>query len=94
MKKELNGDDLVNWWLEKYHNTNLKEVKELHPEWLDGKHSRDFYQTYPVTQEQHDKWYEWAIQTIMKHYKWSKKKARKEFVFPYWNCSPTVKQDG
>jgi hypothetical protein len=91
MKPNLTEEEFINWWLEKYHNTNLEEVIQKHPEWKNEDHSRDFYTTYAVTQEQHDEWYEWAIQRIMKHYRYGKKMAQKQFAFPYLNVSPTVK---
>ena len=92
MKKQLNADDIVNWWLEKYHKTNLDKVKELHPEWMDGDHSREFYDTYAVTQAQHDEWYDWVIRTLAKHRRISLKAAKRWFIWPYLNLSPTVKQ--
>jgi hypothetical protein len=60
--KKVNPEDLVNWWLEKYHNTNLKKVLEEHPEWQDDpkSHGRDFYEAYPVTEEQLNEWEKWA----------------------------------
>ena len=32
-KKQISEEDLINWWLEKYHNTNLERVMEEHPDW-------------------------------------------------------------
>jgi hypothetical protein len=92
-KRKINADDFVNWWLEKYHNTNLDEVRKEHPEWEDGNHSTEFYKTYQVTQEQHDEWYDWAIKTILKKVRWSKKMAKRQFAFPYLDLSPSVKQN-
>ena len=90
MKAKINSDELVNWWLDKYHNTNLDEVREKHG-WEDGKdHSREFYEAYKVSQEQHDEWYEWAIRLIMKRYRRGKKWAKEAFVFPYLNVAPST----
>lgn len=33
MRKLVDQEDLINWWLTKYHNTNLKKVEEDHFEW-------------------------------------------------------------
>lgn len=86
-------DDFLNLWLEKYHNTNIEEVKKLHPEWMDGNHARDFYNTYAVTEQQHDEWYEEVIALIQKHWRISKKRAKRDFALPYLNCAPNVRKD-
>jgi len=92
MKKPLTEEYFINWWLEKYHHTNLTKVMEEHPEWADDppSHSMEFYAAYPCTQEEHDVWYEWAIDVIAKHYRISKKSAKQRFSLPYLNVSPTV----
>ena len=92
MKAKLTEEEFVNWWLTEYHDTNLNEVRVSHPQWKDSSYSREFYEAYPVTQEQHDEWYEWAIERLMKHYKISKKRAKKDFSFPYLNVSPLIKK--
>ena len=86
-------EDLINMWLKDYHNTNLDEVKKLHPEWEKEpeKHTHDFYSAYPVTQEQHDEWYEAVIDRLSKEHRRSKKYIRKAFAFDYLNCAPKVK---
>ena len=33
MKIDITSEEIINWWLEKYHNTTLAKVKEEHPEW-------------------------------------------------------------
>ena len=92
MKAQLTEEEFINWWLEKYHATNLTKVLKLHPEWETNpeKHTRDFYYTYRVTQAQHDEWYEWAIGRFRSYYRWSKKRSIKAFCFPYLNVAPSV----
>ena len=92
MKEPLTEADLINWWLEKYHNTDLQKVAKLHPEWMDGEHARDFYETYQVTQEQHDEWHKWAVKEFARYFKVSKKLAQKNFVWTYLNVSPQIKE--
>lgn len=93
MKKKLTSDVFVNKWLQDYHRTNLTEVMEVNG-WKDNEdHSREFYAKYPVTKEQHDEWYEWAIKAIMKEYRLSKKAAKRSFTFAYLNCAPSVKEN-
>ena len=31
--KQVKDSDLINWWLEKFHNTNLEQVKKDHFQW-------------------------------------------------------------
>ena len=93
-KKELTEEDFLNWWLEKYHNTNLDEVKKLHPQWNKHpeKHTRDFYKAYQVAQEQHDEWEEWAIKTLMKEKKMPRKFIERNWWSVYLNTAPAIKQ--
>lgn len=83
MRKLVNNEDLINWWLKKYHHTSLKQIKKEHPEWEKDPeaHSREFYSSYMVTEEQHNEWEEWAKEyvkkvtglpkTLIKHGWWS-----------------------
>ena len=94
-KKELTEEMFLDWWLEKYHNTSIKKIQEEHPEWNDKNpdyNSRIFYETYPCTQAQHDEWYKWAIDTVAKHLRCSKKYAKRQFCFVYLNTAPNVKE--
>lgn len=93
--KKVNPDDLVNWWLDKYHNTNLTEVLKHNPEWKDNpnEHTRDFYRKYEVTQEQHDEWQEWAKEYVREITKLSKKMINHSWPGIYLNCAPNVKED-
>lgn len=94
-KKEMTERECIDWWLKKYHNTTLKDVEDTHPEWLKDpqKHTRDFYEAYAVTQEQHDEWHEWFLSEVMKRFKYSKKLARRRTAFDYLNVSPSIKQN-
>ena len=47
MKKQVEQKDLINWWLEKYHNTNLDKVMEENPDWKEK--IQRFYSKYKVT---------------------------------------------
>jgi len=114
MKPELTEEEFINWWLKKYHNTDLNGVRKAHPKWTKSekrkpkpkyfpywlwylfikdinKYTRDFYKTYAVTQEQHDEWYEWAINRIAKYYRYSKKRAKRMFCWDYLNVAPSIK---
>ena len=94
-KNKITEKELINWWLDKYHNTNMDEVKASHPEWMKdpSAHSRDFYQEYAVTQEQHDEWNEWAKETLRKSTGYSKKYIDKAWPWVYLNVSPSVKKE-
>jgi hypothetical protein len=87
-RKELNAEDFYNYWLVKFHNITVKELMEKEPELVK---SPDWYKKYAVTQEQHDEWYTWAIDTIAKYYRCGKKVAKRRFVWDYLNLSPSIK---
>ena len=88
MKKLLTQEFIMDWWLEKYHNISIKWILENEPELIkDPK----WYKKYAVTQEQHDEWYNWAIDYMAKYYRKSKKRTKHDFVFDYINCSPSIK---
>ena len=94
-RKELTNDDLINWWLEKYHNTNMDGVLKDNPDWdIHSKewNSRTFYQKYPVTQEQHDEWEKWAFNAFTKHFRVSKTYAKRAWPYTYLNVSPSIKK--
>jgi hypothetical protein len=88
-RKPLTENDLINWWLQKYHNTTLEEVFKEHPDWT----HRDFYPAYAVTQEQHDEWRKWALKECADYFRLGKKYAEKAFAFIYLNTSPAVKDE-
>lgn len=95
-RKKLTEVDLINWWLEKYHNTNIAEIQALHPEWRADNpeyNSRMFYEAYQVTEAQHDEWHKWAIDAFGGYLGLSKKRADREFAWTYLNCAPMVKKD-
>jgi hypothetical protein len=90
-REKLREEDFYNWWLQKYHNTTIQEIIEKEPELCK---TLAWYKKYPVTQEQHDEWYTWAIDTIAKYYRISKKLARWRFAFDSLNVSPyIIKED-
>ena len=92
MRKQLKDVDLINWWLKKYHNTNIEQVKKEHPEWLKDpeKHTRDFYSSYMVTEEQHDEWEKWAKEYTKKVTGLSKRIIDRSWWQVYLNTSPQV----
>ena len=86
MKKELTEADIINWWMGPYFGVTIEKAFEDNP-WTDA---RDFYRRYQCTQEQHDEWYEWAINVISKYYRCGKKAARMKFVWDYLNLAPSI----
>jgi len=93
-KNKLTLDDVVNWWLKEYHNTNIKEVLQDHPEWDDGEnHHREFYEAYPVTQKQHDEWREWLTKRLKKETHMGRKAVERNMWAIYLNTAPSVKDD-
>jgi hypothetical protein len=92
-KPKITETDLINGWLEKYHNTTIDKVLEENPTWKDNpqEHTREFYDKYPVTQEQHDEWVEWAKETLRKTLRKSKKYIDRSWWSVYLNVAPTIK---
>jgi hypothetical protein len=90
--KKVDANDLINWWLEKYHNTNLEKVQEENPEWKENprEHTRDFYEKYAVTQEQHDEWEKWAKEYTKKVTKASKRLLERSWGLVYLQTSPQI----
>lgn len=93
--KKINEVELLELWLKKYHNTTFEEVELNHPEWKDGssEHIKDFYNTYTVTQEQHDEWEKEAKNLIKKVTKCSKVTLERGWPWIYLNTSPKIKED-
>lgn len=94
-KQELTEEFLINWWLNKYHNTSIEQLLEENPEWAKNPeaHTREFHQTYKVTQAQHDEWYRWAIDTLAKYKHMSKKYIKRNFWTIYLNTAPSTIQE-
>lgn len=90
-KKRTTREDILNYWLQKYHNTNVQELIEKHPK--EVLENPDWFKLYPVTDAQHDEWYNWAISTLSKEYKFSKEMTRKQFVFMYLDTAPNIKKE-
>ena len=91
MKKgTLTEQDVMNWWLEKYHNTNCDEVVKRHPRLSK---TIKWYLKYQVTSEQYDEWREWAVTAIMKDKGYSRKRVERAWWAVELNTSPSVKNE-
>ena len=90
-KREPLTDDIIrDYWLKKYHGIDSKWLMENETELIK---TSAWYKKYSVLREQHDEWYDWAINTIAKYHKISKASAKKRFVWDYLNLAPSVKED-
>jgi dTDP-D-glucose 4,6-dehydratase len=89
-RTEYTGNEIMNWWLVPYHGKTIEEIFEANPEYKDD--NRKFYQDYAVTQEQHDEWYELALDKLQKSLKWKRDMVKREFAMPYLNLAPSVKE--
>lgn len=88
MRKKIDGNILINYWLSKYHNTNVVEVAQKYPEEIKtGK----WFHLYSVTQEQHDEWEKWAKEYAKNELKISNKMLNHDWPWIYLDTSPTVK---
>jgi hypothetical protein len=88
-KEPLTEEMFYNAWLEKHYNITVKELVEQEPELIK---SPDWYKKYAVSQADHDDWYLWAIDTVAKYYRCSKKEAKRKFMWDYLNLSPSIKK--
>ena len=91
MKKILSEVDIINWWLNKFFDTDLEDVKKKHS-WEDGnyEHSWKFYKTYAVTKEQYKEFEQYFYKEIPKILKISQKYWKRTCWSAYLNCSPSV----
>lgn len=92
MRKLVKPEDLINWWLKKYYHTNLTRIKKEHPEWEKNpeKHTREFYESYMVTQEQHDEWEKWAKEYTQKVTGIKGKLFDRSWWSVYMNTAPQI----
>lgn len=88
-KQKLTEAVIIEYWLKKYHDTTIKGVVEKYPKLYK---TPKWYKKYPLTQQQHDEWYDWVIKTLMKEYKYSKTRTMKSFALSYLNCAPSIKK--
>jgi len=91
-KPKITETDLLNLWLEKYHNTNIEKILEENPTWKENPdaHTREFYEKYQLTQEQHDEWVIEAKELLRVKLRRSKKYIDKTWWSVYLNCSPQI----
>lgn len=90
--RKVNPNILVNWWLEKYHNTNLDKILEENPDWKENpkEHTREFYEKYPVTKAQHDEWEKWAKEYTRKVTKANKHLLERGWGYVYLDTAPSI----
>jgi hypothetical protein len=89
--KKLTRDDMMDWWLKKYHDTTCAEILKAHPEMLETDMSDWFYKTYAVTKAEHDEWYRWVIDALAKERKISKRATKRLFVWEDMDLAPSIK---
>lgn len=87
--KTIDRDIILNWWLEKYHNTNVEEVVKNHPK--EVLESPEWFKLYPVTKEQYDEWKVWAKSYIKKELKLPNTLVDRRFWSIDLDCSPYYK---
>lgn len=89
-RKDVTSEYIMDYWLKKGHGIDVAWLIENEPELIK---TPDWYKKYEVSQELHDEWYEWAIDTIAKSRRASKKYVKKLFAFDYLNLAPSVKKE-
>ncbi len=81
-------DEILNLWLTKFHNTNVKEVIEKHPK--EVLMDPSWFKLYPVTQEQYDEWEKESKEYILKNYQVHKETLKRAFWQISLDCGPYV----
>lgn len=84
---ELTENYFRDWWLLKCYGINCEGVVKRYPRLCK---TPKWFTKYPVTQEIHDEWYDWAIKEVQKRYRCSKKYAKRSFCFMYLNTAPDI----
>lgn len=89
-KKIPSKDDLINWWLFKFHTTNIKEVVEKYPEEVKF---AEWFKLFPVTKSQYSEWETWAKNYLKVECKLTKWQIKQVWWKVILDCSPYVKPD-
>lgn len=89
MKAVLTQEYIINGWLKKYHDITIEELIKKEPELCK---SDKWYKKYPVTQAQHDEWYNWSVSELGRNLRMPKIRIKKIFQFEYLNVSPSIKE--
>lgn len=85
--KYIDRDLLLNEWL-KYHNTTVEELIAKHPKEVLG--DPTWFKLYPVTQEQHDEWMDWAKKYVKGILKLKGKQFDYNWGMIYLDSAPSV----
>ena len=86
--KKLTRDDILNKWL-LYHNTSVKEVVEKHPKEI--LESPEWFNLYPVTQQQYCEWESWCKKKLKKYY--TEIEIKKSWGWIALDCAPVIKNE-
>jgi hypothetical protein len=89
--KQVEREILLDWWLQKYHNTNCKEIIEKYPK--ETLENPDWFKMFPVTKDQEKEWIDWAKKYIKNVTKMGKYLLERQWPYVYLDCSPYVIED-
>lgn len=90
--KTVDREILLDWWLEKYHNTNCKKIIAKYPKEILG--SPEWFKMFPVTKEQETEWISWGKSYVKKTLRINDVLLEKQWPFIYLDCSPYVINNG
>ena len=88
-RKTLTEEEIINWWLTKYHGITVDELREKEPELIK---TSAWFKKYAVTQKQHDEWREWLIKKLMWRFGISRKDIEKSMWMICFDTEPAVKE--
>jgi len=91
MKAKLGELDIFNWWLGKFFNTNMADVRKDNPQWKDDsdKDSAEFYEKYAVTKEQMEEFDKYFYKEVPKLLKVTQKYWKRSGWLTYLNTAPS-----
>lgn len=89
-KIKLTREDFIDKWLYRNYNITCNDLIKYYP---DESKSGYWFKLFPVTKEEHDLWYNWAIDMIQKEHGCSKKNSYKLFALDYLNCAPNINEN-
>lgn len=85
--KQVSREEMLNLWLEKYHNITVQEVLQKYPEECK---SPDWFKLFPCTPEQYQEWERQAKLICQKKYKIPKRYLEETWWIVSLSCSPYI----
>lgn len=93
MAKKISIEEIVGWWLERYHGITYQEAKEEYEAAKEKGGEPVFFEKYKVTQEQHDEWRAWFEKYLIKKSGLGEMAVKRGSWGIYLDTAPMVKDN-